>query len=194
MAMALLTGCPGVEPEPDPTVTFTGVIQNMPGSGSHVLKLVDDEDDAELAETSVAADGSFSLELPANYGSGVLLSPDWMFDIPGMVTFSDPATKLGSTSLILYRDGEDVGILIYGEYREGVGTIYSSDGWLIYSDRNCDIDGSFVDESIPVTFDISFKKGWNWIFEIYEANGEGESLRMVSGIPSGSRLYYPRSF
>jgi hypothetical protein len=175
---------------------MTGKIQEMPSGGEYVLKLEDYETDAVLATAPVSADGSFSIELPDNYNSGVLLSgSDLTEDIPEGITISNPGMKIGSASLMLYEGDKRVGFILYGGERQSATEYSEFEGGLVYADSNCDIKGSFVYEGefgkVNVIYDASIKKGWNWIFGIHEENIEGQiSQRVTTEVPAGAAFQY----
>lgn len=176
--------------------SISGTIQNMP-SGSYVLKAVvyDDDDDLVLAECNVAANGSFSLQLPETVPNAYLEGFGDLEDSD--ITISNPNAKVGSIYLELY-DGDDeyVDDVYYASISITETAISLLQAMPTYCNAAVTATGTtkFDDEDeedIPMTVSLSFAKGWGWTVLNLNVNlaNETASASMTTKLPNGMRWY-----
>ncbi len=177
--------------------SISGTIQNMPDDAeSYTLKaIVDgDEDDLSVATCDVAANGSFSLQLPAAVADAYLENAG--SNIPDGIEISDPNAKIGMLWLELYADGEYMDDLVYASFSGALPEISISIATPVYSTSNFKMTGSGVTEvfdfdDVEMSMDMRFVKGWNWMVLSVNGNITTETFSGSSAtkLPGGMMWY-----
>jgi len=132
------------------------------------------EDDGVVLATGTFTGGRLQITLP-NTVSANLLSAVYFGN-----GVRNPTNALAARArLIAFNGEEDVGDIDFHNQAE---TVWA---WLIYVDRDVVISSSTVPGSD--TWEASFKKGWNFVFETENANG---TVNKTSLRPSGMGWYF----
>ena len=168
--------------------------------GTYTLRLFADskgEQRAELAHTTVAANGTFTLSLPATVDERYLY--EIAAEMPQGITVSDPdVLSTGAYFQLSTSEGEMCHVYIDSENE--VGGAFA-EGALVFINAALDITGTYEEvdyydngnevDRYNVTFDIHGKKGWNRVYSIYDSNG---NETMTTTLPAGFRMVYCLDF
>jgi hypothetical protein len=172
---------------PPSTFTIQGTVENYT-RGAHKLKFqVYSPTYAQtvITEGQLAADGTFQITLPDESKLTDMLK---LFDdgrCTGLSITKGLQTTTGG-SLSAYSSGPNsTGYLVQGTQTQSYignpppGTTYT---YYIYADRDASVTGTCQ----TLTYDMTFKKGWNQIAAVYGQNG----ARATSSVPTGLKWYY----
>jgi hypothetical protein len=167
---------------------ISGTISNMDelsADKDYALKLSVYDDEANqnvaIASAPIAANGSFSLDLPSTILSKYLspLLSDFGGVVPDGINVSDRDFLVSMADLELWEDDVYVGMVEYTSYEYGEDNTRFVDGsYLCLSDRPSDVTGE-LEEMDGVVFDLHLKKGWNWYFNIAEESISSYEERQV---------------
>ena len=138
-------------------------------------------DEYEIA-TGKYSGGGFRLTLPQSVSSNYLGSAaDIMrfFMWSDAVQFSDPQVGLATLEVAGY-EGDDMNIPVADfYYHKAVNGENVAEGTFVYADRDVTVTGS-DEETI---YNVSLKKGWNIIYDVWNDNGKDEvTTKEVSGM------------
>ncbi len=168
---------------------------------SYTLKAIvyGDEDDLVVATCDVAANGRFSLQLPATVADAYLENAG--SNIPDGIEISDPNAQIGMLWLELYADGEYMEDLTYASFSVALPEISISIATPVYSTSNFKMTGSGVTDmfdfdDVEMSMDMRFVKGWNWM--VPSVNGNISSMTFTGSsatkLPGGMLWYLEGDF
>ncbi len=186
----LFNGCKDdnpTEPEDnnpgDVISSISGKISDWIGASNYTIKLTVDPDGKEYffaGSSSIAQDGSFNMQnlqdVPANY----LFEPEGDDDI----TSTNPNLKIADGDLYVFSPADSyVGDVMFANYspQNSFMTFY------VYANGESTLTGSFYDEGIRITVNITLKKGWNVYYLVYTSATQG---KLTSTKPDGGQWYY----
>jgi hypothetical protein len=137
--------------------TITGHIVDADNSASTVKLKTESENVVVELATAPCQNGNFTITLPKTVESGLLYAIT--DNVPPAVQLSDRETR---TLDVFWTLGNDDIVLISGDEKVAAT--------LIYVDRDCNVTGYGMDESIRMEFNMELKAGWNWAY-VSEKNG-----------------------
>jgi hypothetical protein len=161
--------------------TVTATVENANSHKDKVdsVKAIIKGNDYETAN-SVYTGGKFTLKLPPTIND-TLLHAFFSDSIPDGVTVSvNDTVKIGDAHIHAYKTGKESGAFYHGT------TEWT--GWLVYSNKDADIKGSFTREDKYVTkYAVSLKKGWN---VMYQKGVDKADYEMTTQLPDGAKWHY----
>ncbi len=180
----------------DPVYTLSGVIQNMPtDAAKYTLKATIDGPAADLVYTcDVAANGSFSLQLPAVVPDAYLESYI-EGEAPATLLVSSPDAKMNIVSIELYRDGSLEDEVVFASYSlkeasPGATSLHINQAVPCYSSSSFTVTGFMDEDGTNVDMDMDFTTGWNWIVESAIIASDGaDSASGTTTLPGGMKWY-----
>lgn len=191
LALASCSSAPTPPATAEQTDSITGTVVSGSGTGNVVLK-----DDAlgQLSEAPVAADGSFTLPLPApaKFSSRLMTATEVLGSIgcTGTLQSSAPGAKgYGVVTLDLTR-GNKVGKALAGQVTNGMASkSFEGRAW-IYTDQATTLSGTVdcqklvgIGIAIPATVNVTTQAGWN----VLKVSGTGSLFGVNAKVENGTK-------
>jgi hypothetical protein len=146
-----------------------------------------------LEEAPIAADGSFTLQLPSMMNTKYMFSLSYVMGDMEWVNISDRNALMTETSLLLYSSDNHVG---YVEYAGSISnTDGDAEGNLTFVSDDVTVSGSdsFEDEygsGYRYVYDLSLKRGWNWFYMMGEYLENENVMTITTTPPAGGELFF----
>ena len=202
----LFTACNRTEtPGVDPARTLSGDVQNWGARGSATLNAVASSEIGEplgtLATTTIAANGSFELTLPATVDNNLLIdSGTAVICEGGTITGSaNPSTwRETFAELMVEQNNETIGFLARAssEAAASFEGAEAGDFFLnnVYIDRDVTIQLTCTYPEGMFAADANLKQGWNLIMFTFEEVEQGMPTRArittPTSVPTGVNWYF----
>ena len=172
-------------------------IEDLDGIDGLSLRLIDWEDvegsremaPVVLSSTAIAADGSFTLSLPATMKTKNMYPVSEELDAPG-VTISNPDVLLGGGDLYIYSGETRVGHVNYEGYHYTASSETDVDAGLVFVSGNVTATGSGGESGERYVYDISLKGGWNWNYLVEEYTDDEDIMTVTTTLPAGVEMFF----
>jgi len=150
------------------------------GRISTIKALLGNDKKVNAIATATCENNEFEITLPGTISGKYLYS--WPAGFKG--TISDPRAKIGGTSLRAYDSkNKEIGDVLNCSLYGNGSVLYFV--FYYYADRDVTITGNMNNEySLKIEFDLSFKKGWNLVYEKIVFNEEKYDYFLTTQEPS----------